>query len=117
MDLADDWRRTNITWRPSLLDLLPSPSVFGENLSAAEKKALGLGEKRLAFRQEEGVRDEALAAGVRPGDVIVGVDHQTLEMSMLDFLGYVRRNYLAGERVTLNVLRGGQRLDLPMTLR
>jgi hypothetical protein len=117
VEVADGWRRTNPTWRTSMLDILPSLAVYGEDLGAAEKKALGLSEKRLAFRQEKPKAAELLDAGLREGDVIVGVDGQAPEMTMLDFLGYVRRNYLIGERITLNVIRNGKRLDLPLTLR
>jgi S1-C subfamily serine protease len=38
-------------------------------------------------------------------------------MEAYDFVGYVRENYLAGDRVLIDVLRDGQRLQLPMTLR
>jgi hypothetical protein len=38
-------------------------------------------------------------------------------MSMEQFLGHVRRSYLVGDRVTLNIIRDGKRLDLPMKLR
>jgi hypothetical protein len=117
LELTDGWRRTNITWRPSLLDGLPSLSLYGADLSAAEKKALGLSEKRLAFRQDAPVPRDMQAAGVRAGDIIIGIDHQPLEMTVDQFLGYVRRNYLAGERVTLNLIRDGKRVDLPLTLR
>jgi len=40
-----------------------------------------------------------------------------LELTVDQFLGYVRQNYLVGERLTLNVLREGKRVDLPWTLR
>ena len=45
------------------------------------------------------------------------MDGLALEMSMREFLGFLRRNYLVGERVLLNVLRDGKRIDLPLTLR
>jgi hypothetical protein len=117
LELAEGWRKTNVTWRPSLLDVLPSLSLFGDDLTPEEKKKLGLPAKRLAFRQEERVAKDAREAGVKSGDVIVGVDGLALELEMLDFLAYVRRNYLAGDRITLNVLRDGKPIDLPMTLR
>src|SRR5262249_56460368 len=99
------------------LDLLPSIRLYGSDLSAKEKKALGLSDKRLAFRQEKPVHSEAQAVGVRENDVILGIDNQPLEMSMLEFLGHVRRNYLIGDRITLNIVRDGKRLDLPMQLK
>jgi hypothetical protein len=117
LELAPGWRETNITWRTSLLDLLPSLSIFGQDLSGAEKKALGLGPKRLAFRQDKNVHPDARDAGVRENDVVIGINNKKLEMDMLQFLGYVRRNFRVGERVTLNVFRGGRPVDLPILLR
>lgn len=117
LELAEGWRKTNLTWRPSLLDLLPSLTLYGEDLTAAQKKALGLAENRLAFEQDKIVHSEAKKFGVQGGDVIVGINDEKLEMKMLEFLGHVRRNYLSGDKITLNVLRDGKRLDLPMTLR
>lgn len=115
--LTEGWKKTNITWRPSLLDLLPSLPLYGEDLTAKQKKALGIPEKRLAFRQQSPVHAQAQAAGVRENDIIVGADGQALEMTMDEFLGHVRRNYLIGDRITLNLIRDGRRLDLPMKLR
>jgi hypothetical protein len=116
MPLSAGWRRTNITWRPSLLDLLPSLRVYGSDLTAREKKALGLDEKRLAFRQEEPVHSAARALGVQKDDIIIGIDNRVMEMSMDQFLGYVRQNFLIGEALTLNVLRAGKRVDLKVKL-
>src|SRR5690606_22557065 len=98
----------------SMLDLLPSLSLFGQNLTAAEKRSLGLGEKRLAFRQDDSVHRSVRKLGVQAGDVILGINNEPLEMTMLEFLGYVRKNYLVGDRVTLNLLRDGKRIDLPV---
>ncbi len=115
--VADGWRRTNITWRPSLLDILISPSLYGDDLGAREKAALGLSQRRLAFRQDRPIPKDLAAIGLREDDVIVGVDGLEPEMTMLEFLGHLRRNYLVGERVTLRVLRDGKRVTLPLTLR
>ena len=117
LPLADGWRKTNITWRPSMLGFLPSLRVYGDDLSAKEKKALGLDDKRLAFRQEIPVHIASKAAGLRSGDVIVGINGLTLEMGVDDFLGYVRRNFLIGDPVTLDVLRDGKALSLPIKLK
>jgi predicted metalloprotease with PDZ domain len=117
LTLQAGWKRTNITWRPSLLDMLPSLTVYGEDLTAREKKALGLGEKRLAFRQQAPVHSAARAMGVQKDDVIIGVDGKVMEMSMEQFLGHVRQNYLIGEPLTINLLRNGKRVDLKVTLK
>jgi predicted metalloprotease with PDZ domain len=117
LPLAAGWRRTNITWRPSLLDLLPSPTIYGSDLTTQEKKALGLDQKRLAFRQEEPVHSAAKAMGVKKDDVIIGIDGKALEMSMEQFLGHIRQNYLIGDAAVLNIMREGKRLDLKVTLK
>jgi serine protease Do len=117
LELTDGWRKSNLTWRPSMMDMLPSLSLSGDDLTPAEKKALSLGEKRLAFRQGERVQRSLATAGLKAGDIVVGLDGETMEMTMKEFLGHVRRNYLVGDKVTLNVLRGGNRVDVPLTLK
>src|SRR5204862_5429861 len=113
LKLGDGWKKTNITWRPSLMDLLPSLPLFGADLTAQEKKTLGLTAERLAFRQEAPLPPSGKALGIREGDIIVGIDGLKLDLSAEQFLAYVRRNYLLGERVTLNIMRDGKALDLP----
>jgi hypothetical protein len=117
LELVEGWKKSNITWRPSLLDLLPSLTVYGDDLTAAEKRKLGLPPRRLAFRQDAKVHSQARAAGVRGGDVILGIAGAALDMTADEFLGHVRRNYLVGDRITLEVLRDGKRIGLPITLK
>ncbi len=118
LELLPGWRKTNLTWRPSMLDILPSLPVSGDDLTASEKKALGLGEKQLAFRQQERVHSTLRAVGLQGGDVIIGIDGKTMDMTQEDFLAHVRRNYLVGDRITLTILRNGKRTDLvPLILR
>jgi membrane-associated protease RseP (regulator of RpoE activity) len=115
--LAKGWRMTDISWRPSVYRLVPAARLFGKDLTAGEKKALGLGPGHLAFRQKDTVPSQARDAGIRPGDIILGVDGKDLKMDVINFLFYVRRHYLVGDTVTVNVVRDGKHLDLPMTLR
>ena len=74
-------------------------------------------EKRLAFRQDKPVHSSLKAVGVQPDDIVVGLNQQALEMTLDEFLAYVRRNFLVGDKATLNVIRNGKQLDLPLTLR
>ena len=115
--LAEGWRKTDLSWRPSMQRLIPSARLFGDDLTPEEKKALGLSAQQLAFRQKDPVSSQGEAAGVRPGDVILGIDGQPMEMDLLDFLRHVRHNYLVGDQVTVSLLRDGKRLNLPMMLR
>jgi predicted metalloprotease with PDZ domain len=117
LELKAGWKKTNNTWRPSLLDILPALTVYGDDLDAAEKKKLGLPASRLAFRQDAKVHSQARAAGVRAGDIILGIEGETLDTTVDGFLAHVRRHYLVGDRISLRVLRDGKRVSLPMTLK
>jgi S1-C subfamily serine protease len=116
LELREGWRETDISWRASTRRLGPPPCVYGEDLTAAEKKALGLDEKRLAFRQGDFVLAVARQAGIRQNDIILGIDGKVLEMTARQFGVYIRLYYQAGDRVTFNLLRDGQRLDVPLKL-
>jgi S1-C subfamily serine protease len=115
--LVEGWRKGDLGWRPSLHRLVPSLPLYGKDLTAAEKQSLDLPAKRLVFRHKADVHPRMKAAGVRAGDVILGVDGKALEGMDVDLQEHVRRQYLVGDRITLNVLREGQRVDLPLTLR
>ena len=115
--LPEGWRKGDITWRPSMQRLVPAARLYGIDLTPEEKKALGLTATQLAFRQKDGVPAQARTAGIRGGDIILGVDDKPLDgMDVIDFLRYVRRTYLIGDRVTVNLLRDGKRMNPAMTL-
>jgi S1-C subfamily serine protease len=116
LELAEGWRKTDITWRPSQQDRIPALKLYGDDLTADEKKALGLKPEQLAFRQQKEVSSHAAKAGFKPGDVIVGVDDLEPEMSMAAFLSLVRRTYLVGDQVNVHIFRDGKRLKVPMKL-
>lgn len=116
LTLDKGWRKADLAWRPSMRNQLPSARLFGRDLDAKERKAHGLSEKQLAFWQKYPVSDKAKAAGVQEGDIILGFDNKLLELNAYDFLRHVRGNYLIGDRVTIDVLRNGKRLKLPMSL-
>jgi predicted metalloprotease with PDZ domain len=116
LKLAEGWRKTDISWRGSMWGLEPAASVHGKDLTAGEKEQLGLSPRALAFRQGAFVPPAAREAGIRPNDIILGIDGKPLEMTVLQFNAYVRLNCKVGERVTYNVLRDGKRIDIPMKL-
>ncbi len=116
LTLADGWRKTDIHWRPSVHQLVPSLRLFGTDLTAAERQALGLSPTQLAFRQNESVPRQAREAGIQVGDVILGLDGRTTDADLDDVIRYLWRTYLIGDTVTVNLVRGGKRLDVKMTL-
>jgi S1-C subfamily serine protease len=117
LEVADGWRKTNLTWRASLLDILPSLPISAEDLTAAEKKALGIPEKQAAFRQDKFVHSTLKAVGLQAGDVVVTLDGKPVVGTMDDFLGLVRREHLVGDTITLAVLRGGKPVELKVALK
>lgn len=114
--LAKGWRRSDITWRPSMYDMIGAARVYGEDLTASEKKELGLPVEKLAFRQKHKVAAQARGAGIKPGDIILGFNHERLELDAYNFLRHVRANYVVGDEVIVNLIRAGRRKELPMTL-
>jgi S1-C subfamily serine protease len=117
LELADGWRKTNLTWRSSLLEILPSLPISAEDLTGAEKKTLGLPESRAAFRQDKFVHSTLKAAGLQKDDVIVGLNGKGIDGTMDDFLGFVRREHLVGDQVTLDILRDGKAMEIRLTLK
>ena len=97
--------------------VVPSARVFGPDLSDTDRQEHGLSARQLAFWQKYPVSAQATAAGIKENDIVLGFDGETLEMDAYDFLRHVERNYLAGDQVEVNIIRGDKRLNLPMTLR
>ena len=116
LKLIAGWRRTDISWRPSMQRFLASPRLYGRDLSRDERHMLGLKPRQLAFAHRDRVLTQARQAGIRQGDVILGFDGRELEMTAYEFQTWVRKNYILGDRVMINVLRDRKRIDLPMTL-
>ena len=116
LELPAGWRQSDISWRTSMWNLPPAASVYGKDLTAEEKRKLGLAEKRLAFRQGQFVPPAAKRAGIREGDVILGVAGRELAMTMLEFNAHVRLTYTVGDTVTYELIRDGRRLQVPVTL-
>ena len=117
LELPEGWRETDIRWRASMRTVIPSARVYGRDLTAEERTAHGRTATELAFWQGYPVSSIAKKAGIREGDIILGFDGQQLELEAYDFLGYVRRNYLVGDRVKVNLIRDKRPLSIPMVLR
>ena len=116
LNLPEGWRRTDLSWRTSAQHWLSSGGMYGMDLTAEEKRSLGLTPKQLAFRQRNTLSKQAREAGIQGGDIVLGVDDKKLEMDMFAFLKYMRRNYLVGDKVTINIIRDGKRMNVDMTL-
>lgn len=116
LTLQAGWREGDISWRWSLKSLKPEPQVHGEDLTGAEKAKLGLGPRRLAFRQGSFVPRAAQQAGIRIGDVIIGVDGKRLDMTARQFETFMRLHYRVGDEVRYDIIRGVDRLKIAVKL-
>lgn len=115
--LPQGWRRADITWRPSMQDFVPYLPILGRDLAVDEKKLIGLSADQMAYRQRDPAPDRILALGIQPGDVIVGVNGKMFRgINARDFRNYVQREFLVGDKVTINILRDGKPLGIAMTL-
>lgn len=114
--LPAGWRRSDISWRASMFRFLTLPRLHGPELTPEEKTTLGLPPDRLAFRQAEPVARQAAKAGIRPGDIIIGLNDEDMRMSLDEFRRYVQSYYIAGETVTVNIIRNGKPVRVRMTL-
>lgn len=116
LTLTQGWKKTDLSWRPSLRTLEPASGLHGQDLTAAEKKTLGLKAEQLAFRQGNFLTKQAQLAGIEINDIVLGIDGKHLEMTARQFDIYVRLNCSKDETITVNVIRKGQRLDVKMKL-
>jgi serine protease Do len=116
LELSKGWRKTDIRWRPSMLSLVPTVPLYGDDLTAAERKQLGLTENQLAFRQHDRLPTRAKDAGFKVGDIIVGVDDRKLDLTVTGFYFYIQREYLVGDTVQITVLREGKTMRIPLLL-
>jgi hypothetical protein len=116
--LPQGWRRTDISWRASLESVPPIVGIWGEPLSADQKKQRGLPEDQMALRVSDlflGPEWAKTRGDLRLNDVIVGVNGRSLKpMTVSQFHSYFRLAFNVGDTATLNVLRGKQRLALPV---
>lgn len=117
IEVAGDWRNTDPVWRTSMFDMTPTLPIGGKELSASEKKAIGLSETRATLRQDKFVHSTLRAVGLKLGDVIVGINGEGVDGTMADFHAQLRREYLVGDKVKLNFLRDGKAMEVEVTLK
>ena len=114
--LAESWRHTDVSWRWSLKSLSPSPGIVGDDLNVEERKKLGLEPLQLAYRQMNFLTPAARHAGLQTNDVIIGIDDRPMAMTARQFEAHIRLHYHVGQEITLNVMRGKERLRVRLKL-
>jgi predicted metalloprotease with PDZ domain len=115
LNLPDDWKRADITWRTSMQRMIPSFPMSGEELTIEERNELKLPNDQFAFRAVR-PKKHATESGFRTGDIILGIDGHAPPLTVAEFRSFVRHEYLVGDTVSITVLRNGETLKIPLTL-
>ena len=116
LSLPPGWRETDLSWRWSMRSVAPGSATHGSDLESEDRKKLGLDSKQLAFRHGNYLSTAAQRAGIHIGDIIFGVDYRSLKMTQKQFDIFIRLNYRPGDVVHYNILRGQERLKIPVKL-
>lgn len=123
LKLEAGWRRKDdIAWRASTWGLRRKAlgGMFLVELPAEERKKLDMPADRMALLVQHvgqfAPHDVALRAGVRKGDVVVGFDGRTDFPRETDMIAYSLMHRSTGDAVLIDVLRGGKKQAIKMTL-
>ena len=121
LQLLKGWKRTDFSWRASVWSIKPRLPLWAEELTDDEMLEHSLPSGTTAHRvmridttKREG--QAASEAGLRAGDVIIGVAGKPFSFGARDFQLYVRQNYKAGDKVPLSILRNGRPLKVELPL-
>jgi hypothetical protein len=114
--LPEGWRRTDISWRPSQGEVPPILGIWEKPLDEGEKRQLGIPPDRMALRINflfPGAKWAPTRGDLRLDDVIVGLEGKALpHMMPRQFHTHFRLAYEVGDTATINVLRGGRRVEV-----
>jgi hypothetical protein len=123
LDLPKGWRRTSdISWRVTSWDLrrMAFGGMLLEPLPDDERSSLKLPADKLALRikhvGEYGEHARAKKAGLMKGDIVIGYDGRTDFRTESDLLAYAMQQKQPGEKVAIEVLRGGERKTMTVDL-
>jgi hypothetical protein len=116
LQLPKGWRRADISWRPSAGGIPPTVGFWAKPLTDAEKRQRGIPPERLGLLVNfmfPGPQWARTRGELRSGDVLVGINGEMLpSMNTRQFHSYFRLRFNVGDTVTLNVLRGGQPVEV-----
>lgn len=116
LNLERGWRNSDISWRPSTEVVPPTLGIWATELKDKEKQALGIATDKMALRVSFFFPAPVWAKArgdLKLNDIITGLNGQTMpKMNTRQFHTYFRTHFNVGDTVTLNVLRGQQKLAL-----
>jgi len=112
--LTGDWKLADLSWRESSWRALRHAVRFVP-LTADQKRQQKIAAGAMAFEIKNmfGPRPEPLRrAGVKIGDIVVGIADRTDLTTETDFLVHLRLKYGPGDRIPLRILRSGRKITI-----
>jgi S1-C subfamily serine protease len=113
LELPVDWRLKNdIAWRATTWDLRRM-TTGGLVLKAEPGTNLAL---RVDYVGQYNEHAAGKRAGFKKDDVIVRVDNQTSAMTESELFRFLLQNKVKGDKVSVTVLRGGEKVELTLPM-
>ncbi len=117
LTLAEGWRRSpDPSWRSSTSVVGPNSGFWAKQLGPNELRKRKLSNKDLALKVVVVWGAWAKQAGIRNGDIVVGIDGLSKKMGIRQLQTHLQMHRDFGEKVKVKVLRGGKVKELTMTL-
>lgn len=117
IQLNEGWKKSDISWRPSMRFLKPNFAIYGPDLTTQEKANLKLAPTQLAFRQSDQLSDFAKTSGIKPNDIILGLDGQKMNLDVDQFVRKIQREFLVGDTITMDILRDSKPMKISLVLK
>jgi C-terminal processing protease CtpA/Prc len=115
--LSKGWRTVgDSSWRESEHVVGPNSGFWGKKLSAGQKKRMRLDEDQLGLRITVIWGAWAKKAKLKQGDVVVSLDGKTDDWSIKQLQSYLHMNKDWGDKVEIEVMRGGRSVTTTMAL-
>lgn len=115
--LDEGWKKSDISWRPSMRFLKPNFAIYGPDLTSQEKAKLNLEATRLAFKQSDQISQFAKTSGIKPNDIILGLEGQKMNMDVDQFVRKIQKEFLVGDTITMDILRDSKPMKLTLVLK
>jgi hypothetical protein len=109
LDLPDGWRKTDISWRASVVEgnVGAAPGFWPVAVADPVRRKLDLSPDTMAVKPlvgaPKGTVSPAAAAGLKGDDVIVAVNGESPNLINRPFLAYFRMKFEPGDEVVLTV--------------
>lgn len=109
------WKVSDISWRASMYGLFPRLKVWVEKAPKSKRRKAKVEDEDLALEVLGVFGDEGRKAGIKKGDIVVGVGSWHPNVGAEEFNQYIRVHYYkSGSKIPLTIKRGKQTLELSM---